>query len=154
MAEKDKIEKTINIKNKKASFEYHFIDTYIAGLVLQGTEIKSLRQQKMNFQDAHCYISESEIFVKNLHISHYGNGSWLNHQPLRERKLLLKKKEINRISGKLDDQGITLIPIRLFISDRGFAKMEIAVAKGKKLHDKREDMKEKDAKRELKAENF
>ena len=154
MAEKDKIEKTINIKNKKASFEYHFIDTYIAGLVLQGTEIKSLRQQKMNFQDAHCYINENEIFVKNLHISHYGNGSWLNHQPLRERKLLLKKKEINRISGKLDDQGITLIPIRLFISERGFAKMEIAVAKGKKLHDKREDMKEKDAKRELRTESF
>ena len=154
MAEKEKIEKIVNIRNKKASFEYHFLDTYSAGLVLQGTEIKSIRQQKVNFQDAYCYIDNGEIWVKNLHISHYGDGSWLNHQPLRERKLLLKKKEINKIDNKLDDQGVTLIPIRLFITDRGFAKMEIAVAKGKKLYDKREDLKEKDAKRELKTETF
>ena len=154
MPEKDKIEKIVNIRNKKASFEYHFLDTYSAGLVLQGTEIKSIRQQKVNFQDAYCYINNGEMWVKNLHISHYGDGSWLNHQPLRERKLLLKKKEINKIDTKLDDQGVTLIPIRLFITDRGFAKMEIAVAKGKKLYDKRDDLKEKDAKRELKTENF
>jgi SsrA-binding protein len=100
-AEKDKIEKTVNIRNKKASFEYHFLDTFVAGIVLQGTEIKSIRQQKMNFQDAYCYVADGEIFVKNLHISHYGDGSWLNHVPLRERKLLLKKKEISKIDNKL-----------------------------------------------------
>ena len=151
MSEKDKIEKTVNIKNKRASFEYQFLDTYTAGVVLRGTEIKSIRQQKVNMQDAYCYVDEGEnaIYIKNMHISHYGNGTWLNHDPMRERKLLLKKKEVIKIGKKLDDQGITLIPIRLFISDRGFVKIEIAVAKGKKLYDKREDMKEKDAKREM-----
>jgi SsrA-binding protein len=149
MADKDKIEKIVNIRNKKASFEYQFLDTYVAGIVLGGTEIKSIRQQKVNMQDAYCFINGSEVFVKNLHISTYSNGTYLNHIPLRERKLLLKKKEIKKIEKKLDDQGITLIPTRLFINDRGFAKMEIALARGKKLFDKREDMKEKDAKRDL-----
>jgi SsrA-binding protein len=154
MAEREKIEKIVNIRNKKASFEYHFLDTYVAGIVLRGTEIKSIRQQKVNFQDSYCYIDNREVIIKNLHISTYGDGTWLNHTPMRDRKLLLKKKEILKIDKKLDDQGVTVIPSRIFITDRGFAKVEIAVAKGKKLHDKRDDLKEKDAKRELRTEVF
>lgn len=151
---KDKIEKSVNIRNKKASFEYHFLETYVAGMVLRGTEIKSIRQQKVNMQDAYCYVQDNTLRIKNFHISSYESGSWLNHDPLRERFLLLKKKELRKIAASLEDQGVTVIPIRLFITDRGFAKMEIAVAKGKKLYDKREDLKEKDAKRELKSIEF
>ncbi len=147
---KDKIEKSVNIRNKKASFEYHFLETYTAGIMLRGTEIKSIRQQKVNMSDAYCFVAENAIKIKNFHISSYESGSWLNHDPLRERTLLLKKKEVHKIEKALDDQGTTLIPIRIFISDRGFAKMEIALARGKKLYDKREDMKEKDAKRDIK----
>lgn len=146
--------KNVEIKNKRASFEYQFIDTYTAGIALRGTEIKSIRQQKVNLQDAYCYVNEQGIFIKNMHISVYDKGTYLNHEPLRERKLLLQKKEINKISKKLDDQGIALIPVKLFISERGFAKIIIAVAKGKKLYDKREDLKEKDAKRELDKMKF
>lgn len=149
---KDKIEKSVNIRNKKASFEYHFLETYTAGIMLRGTEIKSIRQQKVNMSDAYCFVSENAVKIKNFHISSYESGSWLNHDPLRERTLLLKKKEVHKIEKALDDQGTTLIPIRIFISDRGFAKIEIALAKGKKLYDKREDMKEKDAKKEIKKE--
>lgn len=151
---KDKIEKSVNIRNKKASFEYHFLETYTAGIVLRGTEIKSIRQQKVNMQDAYCYVQDNSLRIKNFHISSYESGSWLNHDPLRERILLLKKKEIRKITSSLEDQGVTVIPTRIYISDRGFAKMEIAVAKGKKLYDKREDLKEKDAKREMKSIEF
>lgn len=151
---KDKIEKSVNIRNKKASFEYHFLETYTAGIVLRGTEIKSIRQQKVNMQDAYCYVQDNSLRIKNFHISSYESGSWLNHDPLRERILLLKKKEIKKITASLEDQGVTVIPTRIYISDRGFAKMEIAVAKGKKLYDKREDLKEKDAKREMKSIEF
>lgn len=151
---KDKIEKSVNIRNKKASFEYHFLETYTAGIVLRGTEIKSIRQQKVNMQDAYCYMQENSLRIKNFHISSYESGSWLNHDPLRERILLLKKKELRKIASSLDDQGVTVIPTRIYISERGFAKMEIAVAKGKKLYDKREDLKEKDAKREMKTIEF
>jgi len=146
--------KKVEIRNKRASFEYQFLDTYTAGIVLRGTEIKSIRQQKVNLQDAYCYVNEEGIFIKNMHISVYDKGTYLNHEPLRERRLLLQKKEINKIAKKLDDQGISLIPIKLFVSDRGFAKIEIAVAKGKKLYDKRDDLKEKDAKRELDRMKF
>ncbi len=146
--------KKVEIKNKRASFEYQFLDIYTAGIVLRGTEIKSIRQQKVNLQDAYCYVNEGGIFIKNMHISVYDKGTYLNHEPLRERRLLLLKKEIYKIAKKLDDQGISLIPIKLFITDRGFAKMEIAVAKGKKLFDKRDDLKEKDAKRELERMKF
>jgi SsrA-binding protein len=99
--------------------------------------------------DSYCYFMDGELFIKGLHISKYSHGTYLNHEPMRERKLLLKKKELRKIEDKLDNQGITLIPIRLFVTERGWAKIEIAVAKGKKLHDKREDLKEKDVKREL-----
>lgn len=139
----------INIKNKKAGFEYQFLDTYVAGVVLTGTEIKSIRLNNVSMGDSYCYFMDGELFIKGLHISKYSHGTYLNHEPMRERKLLLKKKELRKIEDKLDNQGITLIPIRLFVTERGWAKIEIAVAKGKKLHDKREDLKEKDVKREL-----
>lgn len=139
----------INIKNKKAGFEYQFLDTYVAGVVLTGTEIKSIRLNNVSMGDSYCYFMDGELFIKGLHISKYSHGTYLNHEPMRERKLLLKKKELRKIEDKLDNQGITLIPIRLFVTERGWAKIEIAIAKGKKLHDKREDLKEKDVKREL-----
>ena len=145
----EKLSNHINIKNKKASFEYQFLDTYVAGIVLTGTEIKSIRLNNVSMGDSYCYFMDGELFIKGLHISKYTNGTYLNHEPMRERKLLLKKKELRKIEVKLDNQGITLIPVRLFLTERGWAKLEIAVAKGKKLHDKREDIKEKDVKREL-----
>ena len=139
----------INIKNKKASFEYQFIDKYIAGIVLLGTEIKSIRNNEANISDAYCIIKNNEIFLINLHISEYKNASLNNHNPKRERKLLLNKQEINKIEKKTKEKGNTIIPIRLFINNKGKAKVEISVAKGKKIYDKREDIKERDMKRDL-----
>lgn len=146
---KQKIEKNVQIKNKKAGFEYHFIDTYTAGLVLTGTEIKSIRQSNVNLQEAYCFVQDDELYIKNMHISKYNEGTHYNHDPLRERKLLLKKREIKKLVLGLKDKGLTVIPVKLFINDRGFAKLEIALAKGKKLFDKREDIKTKDVKREM-----
>lgn len=148
-ARMEKPSNDINIKNKKAGFEFQFLDTYIAGIVLSGTEIKSIRLKNVSMGDAYCYFMNGEMYIKHLHISKYTNGTYLNHEPLQERKLLLKKKELRKIENKLDDQGITIIPVRLFVTERGWAKLEIAVAKGKKLHDKRDDIKDRDAKREL-----
>ncbi len=128
----------IEIKNKKAYFEYHILEKYIAGLVLTGTEIKSIRQGKANINDAFAYFKGDELYLKNAHISEYSQGNIYNHDPLRERKLLLTKKELKKLKRKLQDEGITLIPLRLFINERGWAKLEIALAKGKKLYDKRE----------------
>lgn len=147
--EKEKIEKNVNIKNKRASFEYQFLDTYIAGIMLTGTEIKSIRQGKVNLQDAYCVFLNDGLYIKQMHISTYSEGTYYNHEPLRDRKLLLQKRELNKLNGRLKDQGLTIVPVRLFINDRGFAKLEIALAKGKKLYDKREDIKEKDVKRDL-----
>ncbi len=141
--------KSIHIKNKKASFEYHLMDTYIAGMSLKGTEIKSIRQGNANLQDAYCVFLNDELFVKQLHISTYDKGTHYNHDPFRDRKLLLTGKELKKITVKSRDKGLTIIPVRLFINERGYAKLEIAIAKGKKLYDKREDIKEKDLKREL-----
>jgi SsrA-binding protein len=145
----DKIHKSVNIRNKSASYEYHFIDKYVCGIVLTGTEIKSIRMNNANVSDAYCIVDKSELIIKNMHISRYNEGTYNNHEPLRDRKLLLKKREIVKIEKELKDKGITVIPIALFINDRGLAKLEIAVAKGKKLFDKREDIKVKDLKREL-----
>ena len=139
----------INIKNRKASFEYQFIDKYIAGIELLGTEIKSIRNNEANISDAYCIIKNNEIFLINLHISEYKNASLNNHNPKRERKLLLNKQEINKIEKKTKEKGNTIIPIRLFINNKGKAKVEISVAKGKKIYDKREDIKERDMKRDL-----
>ncbi|MDJ1470113.1 SsrA-binding protein SmpB [Cytophagaceae bacterium YF14B1] len=150
---KEKIEKIVNIKNKRASFEYQFLDTYVTGIMLTGTEIKSIRQQKVNLQDAYCYFHDNELFIKNMNISKYSEGTYYNHDPLRERKLLMKKNELRKLENKLDD-GLTIVPLRLFINDRGLAKMEIALARGKKLYDKREDIKSRDVSREMARERY
>jgi SsrA-binding protein len=138
----------INIKNKKASFEYAFIDKYIAGIQLTGTEIKSIREAKSNINDAFCVFQFNELFIRNMHVSHYFNGTYNNVSEKRDRKLLLTKHELSKLQGKLKDQGLTVIPLRLFISEKGYAKLEIALAKGKKLFDKRDDIKKRDTERE------
>lgn len=137
----------INIRNKKASFEYAFIDKYVAGIQLSGTEIKSIRDSKASINEAYCFVSNNEVFIKNMHIAVYEAGSYNNHDPKRDRKLLLNKTEIKKIEKKLKDKGLTLIPLALFINEKGLAKIEIAIAKGKKLYDKRESLKEQDSKR-------
>lgn len=143
-------ENTINIKNKRASFEYAFIDKYIAGIQLTGTEIKSIRDGKANINDAFCVFQKDELLIRNMHIAHYFNGTYNNVEEKRDRKLLLNRQELNKLQNKLKDQGLTIIPLRLFISDKGYAKLEIALAKGKKLFDKREDIKKRDTDREMK----
>ena len=149
MAKKAKDPNNINIKNKKASFEYHFIDKFVAGIVLQGSEIKSIRDGKVNLQASYVSIHRDEAFVKELHIAQYKEASYNNHEPKRDRKLLLNKKEIQKLASKSQEQGLTIVPVRMFITNKGLAKLEIALAKGKKLHDKRHDIKEKDLKKDL-----
>lgn len=149
MAKKEKDPNNINIKNRKASFEYHFLDKFVAGIVLQGSEIKSIRQGKANLQASYCIIHKNEAFVKELHISPYKQASHYNHEPKRERKLLLNKREIKKLASKSQEQGLTIVPVRLFVTNKGLAKLEIALAKGKKLHDKRHDIKEKELKKDL-----
>jgi|ERR1043165_2679330 SsrA-binding protein len=142
-------ENNINIKNRQASFEYAFIDKYIAGIQLTGTEIKSIREGKANINDAFCVFNYDELFVRNMNISPYFNGTYNNVPEKRDRKLLLNRQELSKLQGKLKDQGLTVIPLRLFINEKGFAKLEIALAKGKKLFDKRADIKKKDTEREI-----
>ncbi|MBA3706348.1 MAG: SsrA-binding protein SmpB [Bacteroidetes bacterium] len=141
-------ESNIHIKNKKASFEYAFIDKYIAGIQLTGTEIKSIREGKSNINDAFCVFMRNELFIRNMHIAHYFNGTYNNVAEKRDRKLLLNKHELEKLQGKLKDQGLTIVPLRLFITEKGYAKLEIALAKGKKMFDKREDIKKRDTERE------
>ena len=142
----------INIRNKKASFEYHFLETYEAGIVLTGTEIKSIREGKASLSDGYCIFQNRELFLSNVHINEYKEGSYNNHDPKRLRKLLLKKKELKKLFSKTKEKGLTLIPIRIFINEKSYAKVEIALAKGKKLFDKRQDIKKKDARRQMKNE--
>ncbi len=142
----------VNIKNRKASFEYQFIDKYVAGIMLLGTEIKSIRNNQANISDAHCVFIEDELYVRNLHIAEYSTGGHNNHEPKRERKLLLNRQELGKMIGKVKEKGMSVIPIRLFINDKGKAKLEIALAKGKKIYDKRESIKEKDQKRDIARE--
>ncbi len=151
---KENFSKNINIKNKKASFEYQFLETYTAGIMLTGTEIKSIRQGKVNLQDAYCVFIGEQLVVKQMNISTYSEGTHYNHEPLRDRILLLQKRELNKLLDRSQDQGLTIVPTRLFINDRGFAKLEIVLAKGKKLYDKREDIKARDVKREMEREKY
>ena len=144
----------VNIKNRQASFEYELLDKYVTGLVLKGTEIKSIREGKVNLQDGYVYFSNDEAFVKGISISPFTQGTHYNHEAARERKLLLKKSEIHKLRVKIEEKGLTIVPLRLFINDRGYAKLEIAVARGKKLHDKRQSIKEKEVKRELARTKF
>lgn len=146
---KANIQQKISIKNRRASFDYSFIEKFIAGIVLVGTEIKSIRQGKASLVDSYCYFKNDELFIKNLNIAIYTEGNIYNHEPTRERKLLLKKIELHKLKKKLTDKGLTIIPISLFTSDSGYAKIEIALAKGKKQFDKREDLKTKDLNREF-----
>ncbi len=141
--------KNVEIVNKKAKHEYFFEYTLISGIVLQGTEIKSIRAAKANLSDAYCVIKSGELYVNNMHISEYKYGTYNNHIPKRPRKLLIKKGELKKLHGKVKEQGYSIIPYRLFIDERGLAKLEIALAKGKKSYDKRNTLKEKDAKRSL-----
>ena len=138
----------INILNKRASFEYAFLEKYVAGMQLTGTEIKSIRDGKCNITDGYCFFKDNELWVKNILISEYEKGTHYNHEPKRDRKLLLNKTEINKLLKKLKDQGLTIVPLKLFISESGYAKLEIALAKGKKMFDKRDDIKKRDIQRE------
>ncbi|GAB4140679.1 MAG: SsrA-binding protein [Bacteroidia bacterium] len=140
--------KNISILNKRASFEYAFLEKFVAGMVLTGTEIKSIRMGKANITDGFCVIENGEVIARNIQINEYDKGTYYNHNPKRDRKLLLKKSEIRKLQNKLKDQGLTIVPVKLFISEKGWAKLEIALAKGKKLYDKREDIKKKDIERE------
>ncbi|NLF43081.1 MAG: SsrA-binding protein SmpB [Bacteroidales bacterium] len=142
----------VQIKNKKASFEYFLLEKFIAGIVLTGTEIKSIRKGKANLTDAYCAFSGGELFIRNMHISEYEYGTYNNHEPKRERKLLLTTRELRKIKSKLEEKGLTLIPTFMFINEKGLAKIEIALGKGKKLYDKRETLKKKDTQRELERE--
>ena len=137
------------LKNRSAYFEYAIEDKFIAGMVLTGTEIKSIRASKVSFNDAFCYFSKGELYVKSLHIAAYSHGTYANHDPLRERKLLLTKRELRKMENKLKERGYTIVPLRIFLSEKGLAKMEIGLGKGKKLHDKRESIKERETEREL-----
>ncbi|GIV34431.1 MAG: SsrA-binding protein [Chitinophagales bacterium] len=137
------------IKNRRASFDYHLLEKYVAGMQLTGSEIKSIRKGKASLNDAYCIFRKGELWVKNMHIAEYEQGAYANHEPLRLRKLLLKKSELRKLEKKVKEKGITIIPVSVFISERGFAKMEIALAKGKKTYDKRESIKEKESKRAL-----
>jgi len=139
---------TINIQNRRASFDYAFLERYTAGLVLRGTEIKSVRAGKVSLADGFCFFKNGELFIRNMHINEYEKGSYNNHQPLRERKLLLSRAELQKLERKLTDKGLTIVPVRMFISESGYAKLEIALAKGKKSFDKRQDIKKKDIERE------
>jgi len=139
----------VQIRNKKASFEFEIIEKFTAGIVLTGTEIKSLRLGKANFLDAYCHFVNGELWVKGLNISEYDWGTYNNHDPRQERKLLLNRKELIKLSKKKKKKGLTIVALKLYINDRGYAKIEIAIARGKKTHDKRENIKQKDAKREM-----
>jgi len=145
---KEKEEITIS-KNRKASFEYFFLDEFTAGIVLTGTEIKSVRLNQVSIAEAYCLFEKSDLIIRNMNIEHYKEGTYNNHEPRRDRKLLLNSKELKKLSGKLKDKGLTIIPIRLFINDKGLAKIHICLAKGKKNYDKRESIKQKDVKRQL-----
>ncbi|MDR2774803.1 MAG: SsrA-binding protein SmpB [Tannerella sp.] len=149
MAAKGKSSNNVLIKNKRASFDYEFIETFVAGVVLTGTEIKSIRLGKASLVDTYCVVERGEVWVKNMYIAEYFYGTYNNHPVRRDRKLLLGKKEIGNIASAAKNSGFTVIPTKLFINDKGLAKVVIAIAKGKKEYDKRQSLKERDDKREI-----
>ncbi|MBQ3580195.1 MAG: SsrA-binding protein SmpB [Bacteroidales bacterium] len=142
----------VDIKNKKASFEYFLIDEYVAGLVLTGTEIKSIRDGKANLTDAYCVFIGNELFVRQMHVSEYRFGSYMNHPAKRDRKLLLTRRELRKLQTRTKEKGYTIVPVLLYVDNRGYAKLKIALARGKKFFDKRETIKEKDTKRDMQRE--
>ena len=141
---------TVNIKNKKAKFEYEILDKYTAGIVLTGTEIKSIRDSKASIAESFCEFNEQgELFVINMTIQEYVYGNYYNHAPKAERKLLLNKRELKKLEKEVRNVGLTIVPLRLYINEKGYAKLDIALAKGKKLYDKRDTIKDRDNKRDL-----
>ena len=143
----------IEIKNKKAEYQYFLLSQLVAGIVLTGTEIKSIREGKANLNDAYCTFINNELFVTNMHITEYTFGTYSNHTPKRNRQLLLNKRELRKIKAQVDEKGLTIIPVMLFINEKGLAKLTIAMAKGKKLYDKRESLKEKEYQRSKKEKS-
>ncbi|MBR5735431.1 MAG: SsrA-binding protein SmpB [Bacteroidales bacterium] len=143
-----KAKSRIEIKNKKASFEYEFIERFTAGIVLSGTEIKSIREGKASLVDSYCYFSGTELYVKNMNVAEYWWGSYNRHDPRRDRKLLLTKRELRKLARAIKEKGMTIVPVKLFIADNGYAKLDIALARGKREFDKRQSIRDKDMRRE------
>jgi len=144
-----KAKSTIQIKNRRASFDYEFLETYTAGIQLVGTEIKSIRAGKASLQDAYCFFVGDQLFVRGMNIALYHWGSWGQHEPVRDRKLLLTRRELRHLRQEDKNKGVTIVAVKLFIADNGFAKLVIALAKGKKQYDKRQSIKERDVRREM-----
>ena len=143
-----KAKSAVEIKNRRAHFDYEFVEKFVAGIVLSGTEIKSIRAGKASLVDAYCYFVGGELYVRNMNVAEYWWGSYNRHDPKRDRKLLLNKRELRRLQRAVKEKGLTIVAVKLFISDGGYAKLEIALARGKKEYDKRESIKEKDMRRE------
>ena len=140
----------MEIRNRNAYHEYFIEDKYSAGMVLTGTEVKSLREGKVSFNDSYCLIHKGELWLKSLHIAVYSHGTSSNHDPLQDRKLLLQKRELRKLEGKIKEKGFTIVPLRIFFNEKGLAKMEVGLGKGKKLYDKRDTIRQRDTEREMK----
>lgn len=140
----------MDIRNRSAYHEYFIEDKYTAGMVLSGTEVKSLRAGKASFNDAYCYFHKGELWIKSLHIAEYSHGTSSNHEPVHDRKLLLQKRELRKLEARIKEKGYTIVPLRIYFSEKGLAKMEIGLGKGKHLYDKRETIKQRDTEREMK----
>ncbi len=141
--------KNINVRNKRATFDYEILEEYVAGIVLAGTEIKSIRMGKVALTDSYCYFDRGELWIRGVNIAEYAWGSCNNHTPKRDRKLLLNRKELSKLQRSLQDRGLTVVGLRLFLNDRGLAKVVVGLARGRKSYDKREYLKENDARREM-----
>ena len=144
-----KTNSNISIKNRKASFEYSFLDTYVAGIQLVGVEIKSIRNGRVNMSEAYCVFQHGELYLKNTHISPYENAGYIKVDPLRDRKLLLNKNELRKLSEGVSRKGLTIVPTKMFVNERGLCKVEVCLCQGKKNYDKRESLKEKDMKKRV-----
>lgn len=140
----------VYIKNRPITFEYSIEDKLTAGIILTGSEIKSVREGKVSFNDSYCFFHDGELWIKSLHIAEYVNAGYAGHDPVRERKLLLNKKELRKWAQKMKEKGLTIVPLAMYINDKGYAKLDIGLAKGKKTHDKRESIKKRDTEREMK----
>lgn len=140
----------VYIKNRPVTYEYAIEDKLTAGIMLTGSEIKSVRESKVSFNDSYCFFHEGELWIKSLHIAEYVNAGYAGHDPVRERKLLLNKKELRKWAQKMKEKGLTIVPLAMYINDKGYAKLDIGLAKGKKVHDKRESIKQRDVDREIK----
>ncbi len=144
------MQEKVYIKNRPATFEYAIEDRLEAGIMLTGSEIKSVRNNKVSFNDSYCFFDHGELWIKSLHIAEYVNAGYAGHAPTRDRKLLLNRKELNKWQAKVKEKGLTIVPLAMFVNDKGYAKLEIGLGRGKKLHDKRESIKSRDVEREIK----